>query len=179
MREETVTTKIYKFDELSENAKEKAREWFRQGALDYEWWDCIYDDAERIGLKISHFDTDHHDIGGDIKYSCVDTASKILKEHGASCDTYVLAEQFLKDYQTLEAEIESIEALDDPSDAMLDRSSMAKDEMEDLEKEFKYALLQEYLATLQREVDFRLSDEQIDESILANEYEFTEDGKLY
>lgn len=32
MRTETVT--IYKFDELSDRAKEKARDWYREGALD-------------------------------------------------------------------------------------------------------------------------------------------------
>jgi len=38
MRQETVTHNIYKYDELSEQAKEKAREWYRQGDL-YHWHD--------------------------------------------------------------------------------------------------------------------------------------------
>lgn len=180
MHKETVTTKIYKFDELSESAKEKAREWFRQGALDYDWWDFIYEDAARIGLKIEHFDIDRHDIGGKIKHAdYAGTACKILKEHGEQTDTYILAAEFLKDCQTLDAEIESIEALDDPNDTMLDRLSTAKDEKETLEKEFEYALLQEYFSMLSQEVEYLMSDEQVDESILSNEYEFTEDGRRY
>src|SRR6476619_4611231 len=39
---------LYKFDELSDAAKERAREWFREGALDYDWWDFIYEDAARM-----------------------------------------------------------------------------------------------------------------------------------
>lgn len=45
----TITKEIYTFDELTESAKEKAREWYREGAFDYEWWDCIDDDAKTIG----------------------------------------------------------------------------------------------------------------------------------
>ena len=47
MRTEEV--KVYKYEELSESAQEKAREWYREGNLDYDWWDCVYEDAERIG----------------------------------------------------------------------------------------------------------------------------------
>ena len=47
---------IYQFDELTDAAKEKAREWFR-GIAD-EWGDeCIIDDAKRIGAMIG-FDVD-------------------------------------------------------------------------------------------------------------------------
>ena len=42
-------TKLYKFEELSEDSKEKAMEWWREGGLDYEWWDCVVDDAKEIG----------------------------------------------------------------------------------------------------------------------------------
>lgn len=40
---------IYKFEELSDQAKERARDWWREGALDYDWWDFVYEDAERMG----------------------------------------------------------------------------------------------------------------------------------
>jgi hypothetical protein len=42
-------TKVFKFEELSDKAKEKAREWFREGALDHDWWDTEYDEAASIG----------------------------------------------------------------------------------------------------------------------------------
>jgi hypothetical protein len=49
-------TTVYKFSELSDAAKEKAREWFRQGNLDYDWWEFVYDDvatiADLIGIDL-------------------------------------------------------------------------------------------------------------------------------
>lgn len=42
----TITKEAHSFDELDDRAKERARDWFR--ALDYDWWDCIYDDAATI-----------------------------------------------------------------------------------------------------------------------------------
>ena len=47
---------IYTFDELSEAAKEKAREWYRDGLLDYDWWDSVYEQADtaakHLGIDI-------------------------------------------------------------------------------------------------------------------------------
>jgi hypothetical protein len=48
----TKTIQLFEFDELSDEAKEKAREWFRGGNLDYAWWDSTYDDAKRIGVLL-------------------------------------------------------------------------------------------------------------------------------
>lgn len=41
-------TTVFKFSELSERAKEKARDWFREGNLDYDWWEDIYEKAAHI-----------------------------------------------------------------------------------------------------------------------------------
>ena len=35
----TIETTVYKYDELSDEAKWEAREWFMRGYLDYDWWD--------------------------------------------------------------------------------------------------------------------------------------------
>jgi hypothetical protein len=43
-----VETEIFTFDELSDDAQEKASEWYRQANLDYEWWDTVYSDLETI-----------------------------------------------------------------------------------------------------------------------------------
>lgn len=37
MRTETITKEIFSFDELSDEAKEKARDWCRDGGLDDVW----------------------------------------------------------------------------------------------------------------------------------------------
>jgi len=49
-------TTVYKFNELSDKAKDRAREWFREGNLDYDWWDFVYEDvatiADLIGIDL-------------------------------------------------------------------------------------------------------------------------------
>ena len=44
----TVTIESYTYDELSDAAKEKARDWYRQAGLDYDWWDGVYEDWKQI-----------------------------------------------------------------------------------------------------------------------------------
>jgi hypothetical protein len=43
-----VETAVFAFDLLSDGAREKAREWYRQGHLDDDWWDTVYSDFEAI-----------------------------------------------------------------------------------------------------------------------------------
>ena len=42
-----VETTVYRLDELSDDAKECARTWYRQGSDD-DWWEFVYDDFERV-----------------------------------------------------------------------------------------------------------------------------------
>lgn len=44
-----ITKLVYSFDELSDKAKERAREWFREGNLDHDWWEFVYEDAKQCG----------------------------------------------------------------------------------------------------------------------------------
>lgn len=151
MKTITKTTDIYEFDELSEKAKERARDWWREGGLDYEWRDCIYEDAERIGLKITEFDLARsRHAKGDLLKSPTEICSLILSEHGKTCDTYKLAMEFFKDKH----EGKSVDV-----------------------EEFTRALLEEYSVMLQKESEYLQSDECADESIRINEYTFTVDGK--
>jgi hypothetical protein len=43
-----IETTVYQLDELSEAAKEKARDWFREGVGDWDWYDSVYEDFEAI-----------------------------------------------------------------------------------------------------------------------------------
>jgi hypothetical protein len=53
---EIIETTVYRLDELSDAAKEKARAWYSEGGFDYDWFECVYDDFERIaeilGLRL-------------------------------------------------------------------------------------------------------------------------------
>lgn len=63
-------TTVYRFDELSDRAKERARDWFREGALDYDWWDSIYEDAATCGeiLGINLRQKPVKTMGGSTRY---------------------------------------------------------------------------------------------------------------
>lgn len=44
-----VTIKLYSFDELEPKAKERAREWYRSGQQDDSFWsECVLEDADRM-----------------------------------------------------------------------------------------------------------------------------------
>ena len=152
MREETTTRTIYKYDELpTEQAKEKAREWYAQGMFDYDWYDFVYEDAKKIGLRITEFDTYRGTIEGNMLESVNDVCKSIIQNHGKSCDTYKMA-------KTMDLR--------------------KHNDNEDTVHKFKYALLQEYLSMLCKEAEYMKSTEQIEERIRSNEFEFTEGGKI-
>lgn len=46
----TIETTLYTYDELpTDAARQRAREWYSDGGLEYEWWDSVYEDAKTIG----------------------------------------------------------------------------------------------------------------------------------
>lgn len=49
------TITVYAFYELSDEAKENAREWYRTHGLDYEWWDYVEEEFKEI-MAILGFD---------------------------------------------------------------------------------------------------------------------------
>lgn len=164
MRTVTIQKTYYKFEELSEEAQEKAIEKLWDLNVNCEWWDCIYDDAARIGLKITGFDLDRGGYCyGKLTTSAKDCTEKIIKDHGETCDTYILAQQFLAD----------LAALGDEENDDFDLAAK-----EDLEIEFERALKEEYLSILRKEYEYLTSEEAIKETIAANEYEFDEEGNL-
>ena len=76
---ETITTKtdVYKFDELPEDAKEKVIENLSCINVDFEWWDCTYEDASNAGLKLTEFDIDRASYcKGEFYEDAVYTANK-------------------------------------------------------------------------------------------------------
>jgi hypothetical protein len=46
----TIEVEIYKYGELSEQAQQKAREWYLEG-MDYDWWDSVYEMAIEDGKE--------------------------------------------------------------------------------------------------------------------------------
>lgn len=167
--------KVYPFDELSGDAKEKVIGNMADINVYYEWWDYIYEDAANVKLKLTGFDIDRASYcKGDFVEYAEDTAKAILEQHGEKCGTYSTAVTFLADSKAL-----FIEFPDKPDDEGHDLNEDARNEaQEELNAEFLYSLLEDYRIILSKEYDYLTSEEAIIETIKANEYEFTEDGKL-
>lgn len=172
----TIQTTVYQFDELSDKAKDKARDWYRDGALDHDWWDCIYEDAKTIGLKLTGFDLDHnrHATGEFMFFGgAQQCAGLILNNHGKDCETFKTATQFLAYLSELNAKIEAVDGDDETNceyEAWQDKRGL-------LEQGFLEELLEDYSIMLQHEYEYLLSNESVDEIIRINEYTFTEAGK--
>ena len=45
---EIIETTVFHFEELADAAKENARAWYRDGGFDYDWYDTVYEDFQRI-----------------------------------------------------------------------------------------------------------------------------------
>jgi len=174
---QVISTTVYTFDELGEAAKQKALEWGATFATDHGWWEFTYEDAENIGCKISAFDTGRaQSIDFKFKLSALEVAHKIKEDHGEHCDTYKLAETFLKERDELVDKHTTIDEYDRSSE--LDERAF-DDECDDLESEFEKDLGQCYLVMLRDNLEYLESEEAITDTLIANEYTFTEDGERF
>lgn len=162
MRE--IKVKLYQYDELNEKAKEKALEWFSNAFAYDEFWEFMYEDAENVGLKITAFDLYRRTIEGEILTSAPQVIEEILANHGNACETYKTAKSYEQPFKILE------EKRDEENEDF-------EEEFGNTEHEFLHDILEDYLILLQHEADYRESREYLEEGIIANEYEFTEDGK--
>lgn len=167
----TKTINLYSFDELSEEAKQKAIENLYDLNVDHDWWQWTYEDAERVGIKITGFDLERGSYcKGDFLEDAETVAKLILKEHGEQCESYKTALQFMDEKCRLVHRYESEIPEMDQGDFDYD--------LECLEDEFLKSICEDYRIILQKEYEYLTSEEQIIESIKANEYTFTENGKL-
>ncbi|MBT2560171.1 hypothetical protein J7E50_02910 [Pedobacter sp. ISL-68] len=169
----TVHLNLYPFAELSEDAREKALNDHRFINVDDAWWDSIYEDANQSGLKINgfEFDTGYY-CNAEFTEDAIFCAGKILDAHGENTPTYQTALSFWTRRNGIvagspkdqNAEFENVEELDD----LLDKA----------EDDFLTAIRWEYHSLLIREYNCQTSDTAITETLEANDYHFTADGKL-
>ena len=46
-----IEVEVFKYDELSDSAKAKARDWYIEG-MDYEWWEGVYESVKEDGYEL-------------------------------------------------------------------------------------------------------------------------------
>lgn len=169
----TVSVTVYTFSELSEQAKQKALNNFADINVCYDWWIATYEDAAQIGLKITSFDLDRNrNAKGHFTISAAEVAANIFSNHGHECETYKTAERFMEYWQPVFNDYMNEESENYESGEL-------EDTLSDLENDFLNSLLEDYSIMLQEDSEYLQSEAAIIETIEANDYQFTADGKLF
>lgn len=197
MRTETTTRTLYTFDELSEAAKEEAREWYREcNASDSFWSECVIEDATTIGAILgidieniywSGFSSQGDGASFTGRYGYKKGWRKALRNYvGGDC--LPVLERIGKALQAAQKPtMYSGTARISTSGNYCHAWTMRFD------CEGEYGLLGDFelaisealrdfanwvYRQLESEYDYQNSDETVDENIRANEYEFTENGEI-
>ena len=219
----TKHTTVYTYDELTDKAKERARNWYRQGHFDYEWWDYLYEDfakrAQELGIELRqkpvllingnthyapeiYFSGFYHQGSGSsfsgtwradamninkLKTECptdkelhriADVLADCAKEDGEATATICAKRDswigvIVEDGNTV---MEHWDALD-PESAEYEQIKQGcqdrKDAITEALRDFNHWMYR----CLEQEYDWLNSDEQVEDAIIANEYEFTKDGQ--
>lgn len=195
MRTITKEIQVYTYDELSDNAKCRVKEWantFEFGA------ECVLDDFKTIAELLGFYDVRprysgfwRQGSGASFTghYTYAKGAAKAIREYaGRDVELHAIADglqalQRRSFYQlranltlcsgsnhyshenTISIEVERGEGW--PSDEVAEAfAELARD------------LMRWLYQTLEREYDYRNSDENISEHCASNGYEFTEDGRI-
>lgn len=189
---------VFKFEDLDDDAKETAMNNYREGNLDYEWWDGVYDDAKTIGALMG-IDIDRIYFSGfysqgdgacfEGDYSYKKGSVKAVKDyapldkdlHAIARDLY-LAQRPV--FYKLSANVKHQGHYSHENCTNItiyhDDYDFGYDSVNEDQKDGIIEALRDYMrwiySNLEREYDYLNSDEQIAESIEANEHLFLEDG---
>lgn len=166
---------VWKFAELSDDLKEKVLEQQCDINIDHEWWECEYEDAANVGIKITAFCIDRGPYCEGNIHDFVKTANKIIAEHGPKCETYITAIAFQDDLEKINTKYP--EKWDD-TDCYYENENDREDEIEALEEEFKWSILEDYRIILSKQYEYLTSEAAIIETIEANDYDFKADGSI-
>lgn len=192
-----IETKAFQYDELTDAAKQVARDWFKgiacQGS---DWYESTYDDAKQaakiIGLDIdkiyfSGFSSQGDGACFEGSYRYAPGAVKAIKAYAPQdvelhrIAKALQAEQRRNFYQ-LRASTKHrghyyhaycmAVSVEDVRDNYGNCSDDAESEITELLRDFANWIYKQ----LEKEYEYQTSDENAEEMILANEYEFDENG---
>ena len=216
-------TKVYQYEELSDKAKEKARDLYREG-IDYDWWDSTYDDiaerASELGIDLkqkpvklmggkTRYDPEIYFSGFDCPgsgssfagtwYANKMNPDKLREEcpsdsalHSVLAELESVAKEDAGISATIECngdnwinvEVANGEAIEEQISTLREDSTeynllvqtcqLREEDLTKVLRDFNHWIYKQ----LQAEYEWLTADEQVEESIIANEYEFTEEGRI-
>lgn len=173
----TIELKLYKFDELSEEAKKKAieKEQSSEFLLDYPWYDSIEEmakeDLEAIGLKFKHLSFTLYTQGqhATLEGLYIDDLQKFIETQKLACPLMVSFQE--RCAEDLLGSVETKEEIDQAQDEI----NLIDEALETFKKDKE----KETLKTLYADYEYLSGDECIAENLSANDYDFEEDGSIY
>lgn len=199
---------LYKYEELSDAAQERARDWYRQGGLGYDWWEFCYEDFTRVA-EILGIDMSQRAVplmNGKCRYEPEIYFSGFYHQGSGSsfCGTYGYAKGAvvkIKEYAPQDEELHRIaQGLQDVqrrhfyrliADITSAHDNYIRVEVEDSENRYRdigdaeddvRGLMNDFndwmFKRLQDEYEYLTSDEAVAESLITNEYEFDEEGNI-
>lgn len=167
-----IETKVYLFEELDKQIQQKVIEDNFDINVDCGWWDMVYDEFNSQDITIKHFDIYRKEIGIEIRNSYEDTAN-LIKNYGFNIDSDIYKDTL----HFLEQRKELFNKYGKNDEIKEEFYNEYDEEIEVIEKEYHKNLEEEILRQLTNDYDYYISEEAIKETLIINEYEFTEQGK--
>ena len=154
-----LTVEAFRFQDLEDEAKERAREWYRDG-LDYPWFS---ESIDSIRAFVKHFGASLMDweIGGGRNYIKTDATNANFR--GVRLDS--INRDHMPTGYCLDADL---------WEAFYDEFKKTGDAKHAFEQALEAAL-----CAIQRDIEYQYSNEAVDESLRFNEYEFNSDGSIF
>ena len=154
-----LTVEAFRFQDLEDEAKERAREWYRDG-LDYPWFsesiDSIRAFAKHFGVSLMDWE-----IGGGRNYIKTDATNANFR--GVRLDS--INRDHMPTGYCLDADL---------WEAFYDEFKKTGDAKHAFEQALEAAL-----CAVQRDIEYQYSNEAVDESLRFNEYEFNSNGSIF
>lgn len=189
--------KVFEFNELSEDVKEKVLDEHRFVNVDYDWWDfsisVFLREAKELGFSNIEsdditFKINDRDAHFGIKRTSATLDSEFFEgysiasgfETGVNKVGYWFSDFPFRGYNSTElSHVEFDEIVKEENGKWVDVSDDEFEEIKALDKYWELlALCKKYFRKLEEEYEYLLSDEAVKETILINEYTFTEEGEI-
>ena len=162
----TIEIKVYKFEELDKQTKEKVIDNYRTiNVEDTFWYDWIKDDFNRLGLEIQEFDLGRRNYAKIYIENFEDTSNYIIEEFGDSVLIKKTAKNYLKELKEIVSNFKEDEDIDR--------------EFETLDENYQHEFEADILSYLRANYEWETTDEAVIDTIEARDYDFTTDGKIY
>lgn len=204
----TIETTLYTYSELTPEAQERARDWYRDGNIDYDWFDAVYEMALDAGKIIGiDLDTRGKNKTPEIRFSgfCSQGdgasfvghyeyrkgASKAIRaEFTSASGLWEIADrlqsiqrkQFYKIYARISYGYRSNFYSHSHTMAIdvfhYDTGNCPDADTENEIQDCMRDFADWIYDSLEKEYEYLQSDDTVAESIIANEYEFTYQGEI-